>query len=149
VSGVVLLISMFLPWFGEGEEVEPSSTTFDVSHQLEAAGVALEANAWEAFTVIDLVLLAAALAGFGFGLVVALRLAQRYVDLARRLTLILGLLAVAVILYRVGSPAPGQATEEAGLFLGIAAAAGIAYGGLRSMGGADKRRPVRGEEPEP
>jgi hypothetical protein len=138
VSGLALLVSMFLPWFGGSDEAGRVDETFEVTRQLETAGVALTVNAWEAFSAIDFVLLAAALAALCVGLATAMDVAERYRVLARRLALGLGLLAAALILYRVGDPAPGQATEESGLFLGLAAAAGIAYGALRSMREAER-----------
>jgi hypothetical protein len=129
LAGLALLISMWLPWFGDQGRAE-SSGAADLAEQLEAAGVSLTANAWEAFALIDVVLFATALAGLGLAAVAILGIRDERAVLARRVTLALGLLSVVLILYRVGSPAAGQAMEEVGLFLGLAAAAGVAYSGL-------------------
>jgi hypothetical protein len=143
LASLVLLTSMWLPWFGDKGRADTSGSN-DLARSLEEAGISLTANAWEAFSVIDLVLLATALAGLGFAAVTVLGISPRRAGLARRLTLALGLLSVLLILYRVGSPAAGQATEEVGVFVGLAAAAAVAYSGLRPIGSPDR---VRRERP--
>jgi hypothetical protein len=129
LAAIGLLLSMWLPWFGDQGRAEGSGSG-DLAEQLEAAGVSLTANAWEAFSLIDVVLFITALAGLGLAAVAVLGIRDERAVVARRLTLGLGLLSVVLILYRVGSPAAGQAMEEVGLFLGLAAAAGVAYSGL-------------------
>ena len=126
ISGVALILIMFIfDWFGFSEG--PLDVGF---------------NAWESFGVIDLILFLAAIAGIGLALLAA---SQSEVDMpvaASALAAGLGILATILVLYRIISPPDFGASDfgididadrSIGVFLGLIASAGIAYGGWRAM----------------
>jgi len=126
-AGVALLLIMFIfSWFG-----------------IDEAG----ANAWESFSFIDLILFVTALAAIALAVLSA---RPDTVSLPVALSAIvtgLGVLSVLLILFRIISPpdfgvgdvaVPGFEIDldigpKIGAFLGLIAAAAIAYGGWRSM----------------
>ncbi len=129
-SGLALFLFLFLPWYG----VDVSVAGFSSSES---------ANAWEVFSYIDILLFLVAAVAVG---VAVLRLAD--VDLPPDLpvpTIVAGLgaLAVLLVLYRIldvpgpDIPAAVQSNidfgRKIGLFLGLVASGGVAYGGYRSM----------------
>ena len=126
ISGATLILIMFIfEWFGFSEG--PLDVGF---------------NAWESFGVIDIVLFLAAIAGIAVALMAA---TQSDVDLpvaASAVATGLGILAVLLVLYRIISPPDFgagdfgidiDADRGIGVFLGLIAAAGVAYGGWRAM----------------
>lgn len=117
-SALALFIFMFLPWYG-----------------VDGLGgfVSANANAWEAFSLIDLLLLLAVVVVAG--LVIA-RAADALPELPQPpATIIAGAGAVALLLvfFRLVFPPVDDVGREIGLFLGLLASAGIAYGGWRAM----------------
>jgi len=125
VGGLVLLISLWLPWYG-------------VSVNVAGFSASENASGWEVFSTIDIILFLVAIAAI---VLVALKAAgQLPADVPVALVLLaLGGLAVLLILFRlIDTPAPGDLPDEIdvsrklGLFLGLIAAAGVVYGGWRS-----------------
>lgn len=129
-SGLALLVVMFLPWYG----VDVSAGGFSASES---------ANAWEVFSGIDIVLFLVGALAVG---VAGARLAG--VDLPPDLpvgTIVAGAgaLAVLLILFRIldvpGPDIPSAVESnidfgrKIGLFLGLVAASGVAYGGYRAL----------------
>lgn len=132
VAGVALLLIMFIfSWYGVKDAPD------------EFGGL----NAWEAYSFIDIVLFITIVVAVG--LAAAAAMAQR-VSLpvaASALTAGLGILSVLLILFRIivtpdldvpeldvlGLAADIELGVKFGAFLGLIAAAGIAYGGWRSM----------------
>ena len=123
-SGIALLLLMFvLNWFN-----------------IEGAGDLGGLNAWQSFGIIDLVLLLAALAGIGLAFVSA---GQTSVNLPVSLSALaagLGILSVALLIFRIISPpdlegfgVEVELERAIGVFLGLIAAAGVAYGGWTAM----------------
>ena len=124
-AGAVLLVVLFLPWYG-------------VDAQFGNISVSESANAWEAMSFIDLLLfLIAAIA-------IAVPLARASGSLPADipgpvLVVAAGALGVLLVLFRiVDIPAPdvpsvaGDAIDfgrKFGIFLGLIASGGIAYGG--------------------
>jgi quinol-cytochrome oxidoreductase complex cytochrome b subunit len=153
VSAVALFIIMFLPWFGVGGV---AGEALEQAQDLGFAGeVETSANAWESFDFIDLVLLVTIV--IAVGLAVATMAAQTVAlpVAASAITAGLGVLSTLLILYRIIDP-PGDADRKFWVFLGLIAAAGIAYGGWRAMqeegtsfGGEADRVRGRGEPPPP
>jgi hypothetical protein len=123
-SGVALILIMFIfDWF-----------TADVGFGVEVGG-----NAWDTMEVIRFIILLAALAGIALAVISA---TQSQVDLPiamSALTAGLGGLAVLFIIIRIISPPDGGAGDLVdigrgiGVFLGLIAAAGVAYGGWTAM----------------
>jgi hypothetical protein len=123
-AGVLLLVSLFLPWYS-------------VSVELPGAG-RLEAHisGWQALTVIDVLLALTALCGIA--LLVAQAVARRP-GLPVALSVIasvLGIAATLLVLFRL-IDAPAPADRAVGIWLALLAAAGVGAGGWRSV--ADER----------
>ena len=125
ISGVALLIIMFLSWWGApGGAAELAD--------LAGVDVDTSANAWQAADILDLLWALAAIAGIALA-VMALQSAQVNMPVAMSaITAGLGGLATLTILYRL-IDTPFDAERKYGVFLGLIAAAGIAYGGWRAM----------------
>jgi hypothetical protein len=156
IAGVVLLISLFLPWFGPSSKAEQ---VLEEAQQIsEQAGgtppepLDLTESAWQAFAVVDLVLLLAAVAGMLAGvraLAAAANPKGRAAVGATAVTAALGTIASLLVFYRVLNPI-GEAAREYGLYIGLLAAIGVAAGGwLAISDGAAPAgaRPRRRERP--
>ena len=113
ISGAVLLVASFLPWYSAGGE---------------------NATAWQAFSFTDLVMAAAAILALSVGIVVLARLSVSYPVAGSSVTAGLGVVALALIVYRlIDPPGGGDVDREVGAWLGLIAAAGIAWGGWLGM----------------
>lgn len=135
VSAIVLLLVMFIfDWFAVdfGED--------DLG--LGAAAVDTGANAWTAFSFIDIILFITILAAIGLAIMAANAQRPNLPVAGSALVAGLGLLSVLLILFRIISPPGGGdipdgfdigVTREIGVFIGLLAAAGIAYGGFQAM----------------
>jgi hypothetical protein len=117
--GVLLLVALFLPWYGE-----PSST------------------GWESFSVLDLILALLAIAAISVPVVAATHRVPALPLALESLTALFGLLGLLLVVIRVLN-LPGEADgREIGLWLGLAATIGIFAGALVGM--RDERRSPRG-----
>jgi uncharacterized membrane protein YhaH (DUF805 family) len=162
VSAILLFIFMFFDWFG----VEVSGVP-GFSGSVSGAG----GSAWDALEVIPIFLMIAIVAALG---VAVIRLTDADLEPPISLNAIvaaLGGLAVLLILYRIiDTPGGGsfggvsvETTLKFGIFLGLLAAAGIAYGGYSAMreegmtfgdvgdqlGGGGNQPPAGGPPPPP
>ncbi len=130
VSAILLFVFMFFDWFGM-ESSDDSFGLFSVSR-----------TAWEALDYIPIVLLIAIIVTlYEIGLRVVLKLGA----LTNAMVAILGVISALMILYRIIYPpnfgslgtAWGTITYEGTvqlpIFLALAGACGIAYGGYRAM----------------
>lgn len=128
-SGLALLLIMFVfDWF----TVDAGTGAFEIS---------VGGNAWDTMEIIRWILLLAGLAGIALA---ALAATQSDVNLpvaASAIAAGLGILATILVIYRLIDP-PGGGDAEAfgvdigrgiGVFLGLIASAGVAYGGWRAM----------------
>jgi hypothetical protein len=133
VSAVLLFIFMFFDWFG----VEVSGVP-GFSGTVTGSG---GGSAWDALDVIPIFLMLAIVVAIGLAVI---RLTDADVEPPISLNAIvaaLGGLAVLLILYRIVFPpdfssfggVSVDATLKFGIFLGLLAAAGIAYGGYSAM----------------
>jgi hypothetical protein len=129
-SGIALLIFMFLPWYG-----------VDVSSNVAGISASDSANAWEVFSFIDILLFLVAV--IAIGVPVARATGSLPDDVPGALLLLAaGALGVLLVLYRIiDIPGPDIASfggvdvdfgRKIGVFLGLVATAGIAYGGWRA-----------------
>jgi hypothetical protein len=109
--GLGLLIALFVPWF-DG------------------------ADAWQAFTVIDLLLALVGAGAAALPLIVASNAKPDAPISATAITTLGGIVATLLVLFRLLDP-PGTASREVGLYLGLLAALGVAAAAWRSM--ADER----------
>jgi hypothetical protein len=113
LSGVALLVSLFLPWYGGG-----------------AKG---DASGWEALAAVDIAL--ALVAAFGVSLL-AITAAQSVpavpIALSAMVTLV-GLIGVVLVLIRAANMPAGFDGREPGVWLGLLAAIGIVAGAGLAM----------------
>jgi hypothetical protein len=121
LAGAVLLVSLFLPWYGAGSGVEVS--------------------AWEAFTVIDVLLALVALGAIALPVIAATQrtaaVPQSWTALLMPFAIVAAILAVIRLL---NLPDLGPSGERAfGVWLAAAAALALLAFDYRSMG--DKRFP--------
>jgi hypothetical protein len=132
VSAILLFVFMFFDWFG----VEISGVP-GFSGDVSGSG----GSAWDALDVIPIFLMLAIVAAIGVAII---RLTDADIELPVSLNSVvaaLGGLAVLLILFRIIFPpdfgsfggVEVDATLKLGIFLGLLAAAGIAYGGYSAM----------------
>ncbi|MEJ7876250.1 MAG: hypothetical protein WKF62_06285 [Solirubrobacterales bacterium] len=137
-AAIALLIIMFIGWFG----IDTDSVADLSRDDLEAAGEqfanaggssdSFSANAWESFGFIDIILLVTIIAAVALA---AISASATRVNLPVALSAVvagLGILSTLLVLYRI-IDTPFGFGREVGVFLGLLAAAGIAYGGWRAM----------------
>jgi hypothetical protein len=117
-GGLVLLVSLFLPWYSLGGE---------------------SATGWESFTVVDLILALAALCAIALPAVAA---AQRTAAVPQAFaSTIVWILAVAAVLalIRLLNPPADDVSRDAGVWIGAIAALALVGVDIKSM--RDKRFP--------
>jgi hypothetical protein len=132
VSAVLLFIFMFFDWFG----VEISGEDGSVSFGSGAGG-----SAWDALDFIPIILVITVVIAL---VNIVLRLSESDYEPPVSMNVavtVLGGISTLLVLYRIIDP-PGfgsfggvsvDATLEFGIFLGLAAAIGIAFGGYKAM----------------
>jgi hypothetical protein len=125
-AGLVLLISLWLNWY-----------SVDLGNGiLDGFGVGVNANAWQAFGLIDLLLFVTSLVAIASAVLAA---SDTRLDLPvtpGQVVTALAALCVLLILYRlVDRPiGPNEVISiQYGAFIGLLAAAGVAFGGFRLM----------------
>ena len=123
-SGIALIIALFLPWYG----VDVNVGAFSASES---------ANAWEALGFIDILLFLIGLVAIGVPVAKATGSLPDDVP-GPLLVLAAGGLGVLLVLFRlIDLPTPDGGggvdfSRKFGVFLGLIAAAGIAYAGWRA-----------------
>jgi len=131
VSAVLLFIFMFFDWYS----VDVAGTGGLVGGSFTGG------NAWDWFDVIDIFLLITVLVAVS---VVVVRISDAVFEPPipmSAIVAVLGGIAVLLILYRIIDPPGGGEVEgvsidvspAVGAFLGLLAAAGVAFGGYRAM----------------
>jgi hypothetical protein len=125
VGGIVLLIALFLPWYG-------------VSVDIAGVSASDSGSGWEALGFIDILLFLVAVAAIG---IVAARAAGSLPDDLPAPVVLLGLgaLAVLLVLFRIidipvdgDVPAEVDLSRKAGVFIALIGSAAVAYGGWRT-----------------
>ena len=124
-SGVALLIIMFLSWWGAPGEVGDLA-------ELAGVDVDTSANAWQAADFLDLVWALTALSGIALAAMAASATRTNLPVAMSAITAGLGGISVLTIIYRI-IDTPFDADRKYGVFLGLIAAAGVAYGGWVAM----------------
>ena len=136
IAGVALFIFMFFSWFGfSATDLVPDSVVDQAGElgiEIPTGGLEATVNAWQAFDFIDLVLLLAVLVSVGFAILGAMGTNANLPVAASALTAGIGIIATLLVLYRVIDP-PSGSGREIGVWLGLVASAGIAFGGWTSM----------------
>jgi hypothetical protein len=125
VGGIVLLISLFLPWYG-------------VSVDIAGVSASESGSGWEALGFIDILLFLISVAAIG---IVAARAAGSLPDDIPAPVILLGLgaLAVLLVLFRIidipvegDVPAQVDFSRKLGIFIALIGSAAVAYGGWRT-----------------
>jgi hypothetical protein len=147
-SGLLLLIALFLPWYelGEGFVSGPAD-------ELDA-----HASAWDAFTILDLLLALGALGAIAVLVVTAVQATPAVPLALQALLTILAALLLVLLVFRLVDPpdvtflestdAPGARSEVddvnlvAGAWLGLVAMLGVFAGALLAL--RDERRAPAG-----
>lgn len=129
-GGVLLFISLFMTWYqfpgaGIGGQVG-DVLGLDV-------GEALTRSAWEAFEVLDVLCVAAALVAVVRAAVAILGPDDNPSIPGSILTLALGAIALALIVYRTANPPGIGLDRELGLWIGLFSAGAIVYGSFVAM----------------
>ena len=125
-AGVALILIMFI---------------FDCFTVEAAGGIgpSFGGNAWDVFDVIDWVLLITSIAAIALAVIAVTNSAVNLPVALSAIVTGLGILSVILILFRIISPPDGglgdliDVGRSIGVFLGLIAAAGVAYGGWRAM----------------
>ncbi|MGN6662757.1 MAG: hypothetical protein ACTHK6_00905 [Solirubrobacterales bacterium] len=131
-AAILLFIFMFFDWY---------SVDVSVSGGAFVGTASGGGDAWEAFSVIDLILLLTVLVA---AVAVTIKLTDALIEPPvpmNALVAVLGGVSVLLIVYRIiDTPSAGSfpgvsvdVSPAVGIFLGLIAAAGIAYGGYRAM----------------
>jgi hypothetical protein len=125
-GGVALIASMFADWYS-GASAGVRGVGF--------APLDVGATAWQAFSVLDVVLALLALVPLALVVLQATRDSPALPVAFSVFTTVAGALAGLLILYRiVNQPGPNDAVDvDAGAWIGLAAAIAVAAGGARSM----------------
>lgn len=126
ICGVLLLIVMFISWYGVGGSVGDFA---------EAAGVDTSVSAWGAFSYTDLILFITAAVAIGAGVLAATGRSVALPVAASVIVTILGILAALLVLYRIiNQPGPNEVIDvRFGAYLGLLLCIGIAAGGFMAM----------------
>jgi hypothetical protein len=124
IAGIALILIMFIfDWYGPKGATNLGGT-----------------NAWQSYSVIDIILFITALAGMGLAYLSGSRQRLNLPVAASAIVTALGLLSVILLIIRIiATPdyhflgATVDTSVKAGVFLGLIAAAAIAYGGYLAM----------------
>ena len=143
-SGLLLLIALFLPWYEIG-----SGTVVGPADALDA-----HASAWDAFTILDVLLAVGALAAIAVVIVTAVHATPAVPLTMESLVTLVALVLLVLVVVRLAdppdvsflestaSPAARERVDEldraVGAWLGLAGTLGIVVGGLLAM--RDERR---------
>jgi hypothetical protein len=138
LGGVALLAVMFLDWYSAGGRASFQGRDIDIS---------LGFNAWQAFSVTDLILALTALSGIAVAVLTASRRSPAMPVAASVITTTLGALATLLVFYRIlNQPGPNEFVEvKLGALLGFLAVLAVAVGGylaMRDEEGEDAPMPV-------
>lgn len=133
-SALALFVVMFFSWYG-------AEVSGQVGEIALGGGSGAGGSAWQSLDLIALVLMATIVVSFGAALLRVTGSSWEPVIAPSAVVAVLGGLSTLLVLFRILVPpdfgALGgvtvNATLELGVFLGLAAAFGIAYGGYRAM----------------
>jgi hypothetical protein len=108
LSGVVLLVSLFLPWYG---------------------GADGDASGWQALAAVDVALALVALFGVSLLVVTASQRVPAVPIALSAVVALVGLVGLLLMLIRIANVPDGFDGREIGIWLGLLAAIGIVAGG--------------------
>jgi hypothetical protein len=129
IGAVVLLVAMFLPWIGVSGPSLPSGVTLPPGVS-GAVGDTSE-NVWKGST-LDIYLLITVIVAAMPALLALTDSAEEF-SFVSAATFLLGVVAVILVAAWLTIDFPDGAERKIGAFIGLAAAAVIAFGGFRAM----------------
>lgn len=113
LGGLGLLVAGFLPWYSAGD---------------------VDATAWQAFSVTDLILAATAIVGISVAVCVLFRISVSYPVAGSSVAAGFGLITVVLIVIRmIDPPGSGDPSVEFGAWLGLVSAIAVTIGGYLGM----------------
>lgn len=126
IAGIALIIIEFLAWWGGGGFV---GSVNGVSVNVDAT---VSFSAWDAASFMDIIWFVTGLSGIAVALIAASDYEPGLPVAASAIATALGALSTLLIVYRLIDP-PYDLSRKYGVFLGLIAAAGIAFGGWLAM----------------
>jgi hypothetical protein len=117
-AGAVLVVSLFLEWYGAGAKTW---------------------TAWQSFGTLDVVLAVAGLMAIALAVVAVVHRTQAVPLAIGSLLVLLGVVASAWLVFRVASPPDGVTHREAGLWIALVACLAVTIAALASI--RDERFP--------
>jgi hypothetical protein len=130
ISGLVLLVALFVPWYG-GEAATPPPAGWTAYAPLEDGAASL--TGWQSLGALDVVLAVVALSALAIPVVTALQRVPAVPLAHQSLTTLAGMLGVVLVLIRVLNMPDWAVGREWGLWLAFGATFGIAAGCLIAM----------------
>jgi hypothetical protein len=113
IGGLGLLVAGFLPWYSAG---------------------GVDATAWQAFSVTDVILAATAVMGLSVAACVLLGISVSYPVAGSSVAAGFGCVAVVLVVIRIiNPPGAGDPSVEIGAWLGLASAIAVTIGGYLGM----------------
>jgi hypothetical protein len=128
IAGVVLLVSSFLPWYGfdVGGAAVPGGITVPGAPEVKDSF-----NLWDGST-LDIYLAITALVAI-LPAALALTGSAEEFSFASAATFLLGAVGTLLVIAFLTVDFPDEGSRKIGAFLGLVAAAAIAFGGFRAM----------------
>jgi uncharacterized membrane protein YqjE len=127
ISGVALIIIMFLKWWSFDIDTGAAAQTLGVDLNIDTSF-----NAWQASDLNDIIWFITALFAVALGLVAVSQTDLNMPVALSAVTSGLGILSLVLIVIRIIDP-PGQLDRSYGVFLGLIAICGIVYGAWMTM----------------
>jgi hypothetical protein len=137
-AGLALLVSLFLPWYELGAPQVHTAGSRGATPVVNALGD-VSPTAWQAFTVVDVLLALAALLAIALPVVTVVASGPAKPVTFTVLTTLAGLLATLLAAWRLIDSPAGGLTPRYGAWIGLAAALAVFLGGSWSM--KDERSP--------
>src|SRR4051794_34641211 len=126
IGAVVLLVAMFLPWIGVSGPSIPAGITV-----LSGVDTSSSENIWKGST-LDVYLLITVIVAALPALLALTDSAEEF-SFVSAATFLLGVVAMILIIAFLTVDFPDGADRKFGAFIGLVAAAAIAYGGFRAI----------------
>ena len=146
VAAIVLFVVMFLSWYSvEGlsdDAQEQAEAAIELAEEQgievpegaqDAVDDAANISAWDAFDLIKIVMLLTIIAAIALAAMSAMGSQVNMPVAMSAIVAGLGILTTLMVLYRLIDPPAEGLDRSYGVFLGLIASAGIAYGGWRAM----------------
>jgi hypothetical protein len=126
VGAIVLLVAMFLPWIGVSGPSIPAGITVPSGVDTSSTENVWKGSSLDVYLLITVIVAA-------IPALLALTDSAEEFSFVSAATFLLGVVAVILIIAFLTVDFPDGADRKYGAFIGLVAAAAIAYGGFRAM----------------